>query len=165
MGEGKYLEDSNVIKLQQKELTALDGLWFLEVEKEWGYEAANKINMEVWRRCGPILVREMKKIFHLEGKTFDEVKILFGSLMELDGSAFTFESHDDQHQVVRISRCVWYENLKRAGRHALHDCMKIDLALLPTWLEAINSRLVFDFGKAIPKGDAFCEIVLRFRNG
>ena len=165
MGEGKYLEDSNVIKLQQKELTALDGLWFLEVEKELGYEAANKINMEVWRRCGPILVREMKKIFHLEGKTFDEVKILFGSLMELDGSAFTFESPDDQHLVVRISRCVWYENLKRAGRHALHDCMKIDLALLPKWLEAINSRLVFDFGKAIPKGDAFCEIVLRFRNG
>jgi len=35
--------------------------------------------------------------------------------------------------------------------------MKIDLALLPTWLEAINSRLVFDFGKAIPKGDDFCE--------
>lgn len=165
MGEGKYLEDSNLIKLQQKELTALDGLWFLEVEKEWGYEAANKINNEVWLRCGPILVREIKKVFHLEGKTFDEVKILFGSLMELDGSAFTFESSDDQHLVVRISRCVWYENLKKAGRHELHDCMRIDLALLPTWLEAINSRLVFDFGKAIPKGDEFCEIVVRFRDG
>ncbi len=160
-----YLKESDKIKLQEKELTALDGLWFLEVEKEWGYEVANKINREVWRRCGPILVREMKKIFHLEGKTFDEVKILFGSLMELDGSAFTFESPDDQHLVVRISRCVWYENLKRAGRHELHDCMKIDLALLPTWLEAINSRLVFDFGKAIPKGDDFCEIILRYRNG
>jgi hypothetical protein len=43
--------------------------------------------------------------------------------------------------------------------------MKIDLALLPTWLEAINPRLVFDFGKAIPKGDESCEIVLRYKNG
>ena len=160
-----YLKESDKIKLQEKELTALDGLWFLEVEKEWGYEAANKINREVWRRCGPILVREMKKMFHIEGKTFDEVRILFGSIMELDGTAFTFESPDDQHLVVKISRCVWYENLKRAGRHELHDCMKIDLALLPTWLEAINPRLVFDFGRAIPKGDEFCEIVLRYENG
>jgi len=165
MEESGYLKERDKIKLQEKELTALDGLWFLEVEKQWGYEAANKINREVWRRCGPILVREMKRMFRIEGKTFAEVRILFGSILELDGTTFTFESSDDQHLVVRISRCVWYENLKRAGRHELHDCMKIDLALLPTWLEAIDPRLEFRFARAIPRGDECCEIVLNYRNG
>jgi len=159
-----YLKERDKIKLQEKELTALDGLWFVEVEKRWGYEAANQINLEVWRRCGEILVREMKKILQLKGGDLEEVKVLFGGLMELDGTTFDFESPKDQRLMVRVYRCAWYENLKKAGRDTLHDCMAIDLAILPSWLKAIDPRLTFRFLKAIPKGDGCCEIVIQYED-
>jgi len=37
-----YLKERDKIKLQEKELTALDGLWFLEVEKEWATRRPTK---------------------------------------------------------------------------------------------------------------------------
>jgi hypothetical protein len=38
-----------------------DGFWFLGVEHTYGYDAAIKVNEEVWQRMGKIMTRETKR--------------------------------------------------------------------------------------------------------
>jgi hypothetical protein len=49
-------------------LRRADGFWFLGVEHSYGYDAAIKINEEVWHRMGKIMTREIKEKFSIEEK-------------------------------------------------------------------------------------------------
>lgn len=45
-----------------------DGFWFLGVEHTYGYDAAIKINEDVWHRMGKIMTREIKEKFSIDEK-------------------------------------------------------------------------------------------------
>lgn len=49
-------------------LRRTDGFWFLGVEHAYGYDAAIKINEEVWNRMGKFMTREIKDKFSVEEK-------------------------------------------------------------------------------------------------
>jgi len=45
-----------------------DGFWFLGVEHAYGYDAAIKMNEEIWHRMGKSMAREIKERFSIERK-------------------------------------------------------------------------------------------------
>ena len=56
------------IELMLNMLRRTDGFWFLGVEHAYGYDAAVKMNEEVWHRMGKIMTREIKEKFSIEKK-------------------------------------------------------------------------------------------------
>ncbi len=46
----------------------IDGLWFLAVEEQFGFEAAFELNQKVWARCSFIHGRRLMNKLNLDGK-------------------------------------------------------------------------------------------------
>lgn len=54
-----------------------DGFWFLEAEDKFGYDAAIKINEDVWDRMGRLMTREIKQRFGIEQRGLEAfVKVM-----------------------------------------------------------------------------------------
>jgi hypothetical protein len=51
-----------------KQFRRADGFWFLGVENTFSYDAAIKMNQEVWHRMGKIMTREIKERFSIKEK-------------------------------------------------------------------------------------------------
>jgi hypothetical protein len=46
----------------------VDAFWYIYLEKEFGTEAADKLNEKVWGRAGALGARDIVKRFHIRGK-------------------------------------------------------------------------------------------------
>ena len=55
-----------LIEVCSRSLSTVDGLWFLAIEQEYGFDAALKLDMEVWRKFGLIHGRRLVKNFALK---------------------------------------------------------------------------------------------------
>lgn len=156
------LSKEEFYQLLEKAFTALDGLWFLGVEKDFGFEAALKVDIEVWRRFGQVLIRRMKKMWNKEDLTSEEIlRILnilyvFGHLkvdsVKEEGPAYTY----------LVKECPWWENLKRAGREKLIPCHIVDLEMFKAWLEMLDPEAKVEFEASLPEGQEECRWRITF---
>jgi len=55
------------IFLHLRDLWAVDGLYFLNIEERFGTEAATEIDRHVWEVMGKIEARRLKKFFRIDG--------------------------------------------------------------------------------------------------
>jgi hypothetical protein len=62
------LSAEDLMQACSRSMYTIDGLWFLSVEEEFGFEAAFELNQRVWSRCAPIHGRRMMKRLKLEGR-------------------------------------------------------------------------------------------------
>jgi len=63
--------DAKKVELIRSALTAIDGLWFLEVEKKHGFDDAFKVDIDVWKRYGGIMINRIKKALSLENNDLE----------------------------------------------------------------------------------------------
>ena len=57
-----------LMEICSRSMYSIDGLWFLAVEEQFGFEAAFKLNQKVWERCSFIHGHRLLNKLHLEGK-------------------------------------------------------------------------------------------------
>ena len=50
-----------------RNMWAVDGLYYMFIEEEFGTEAATEIDRKVWEVMGKIEARKIKKLFNIEG--------------------------------------------------------------------------------------------------
>lgn len=149
------------MELTRSALTAVDGLWFLEVEREMGFKKAFEIDLEVWKRYGRIIIKRIKKSFGIEGEDLDTFLEILELLCSIDGTQFEIIEKFEKEAVLSIKFCPWWENLKRAKRENLVRCDIVDNTIFPEWASAFNPKLTFDLRKSIPAGDKICEWIIR----
>ncbi len=147
-------------------LTAIDGLWFLEVESEYGFEAALKIDLEVWKKYGLVVLKRMARMLGLglspgEPPDLSTVNFLMENICRIDGTECRGEVRGAQDILFRVTRCSWWENLKKAGREKVVPCEDIDNTIFRHWLQAVDPSLDFEITASLPRGDSFCEWVIR----
>jgi len=147
-------------------LTAIDGLWFMAVEKKRGFEEALELDLEVWRNYGVIVT---KRICRMLGITLDPdnppdlqtTSLLMESLCLIDGTQCKGELASGGELIIRVSHCPWYENLRRSGRQDHVPCEEIDNNIFRHWLEAIDPGITFEITRSLPRGDDHCEWIIR----
>ncbi len=146
-------------------LTAIDGLWFMEVEKRYGFEAALELDLEVWKAYGRVL---MKRVARMKGLTMGEgapvdlvtVNFLMETLCRVDGTECEGEV-EGESIVFRVRRCSWWDNLSRSGREKHVPCEFVDNTIFRDWLQAVDPSLGFEITRSLPRGDGHCEWVIR----
>ena len=57
-----------LMEVCSRTMFSIDGLWFLAVEEQFGFEAAFELNQRVWARCSFIHGRRLLNKLNLEGK-------------------------------------------------------------------------------------------------
>jgi hypothetical protein len=149
-------EAKDIIRLIKSSLTAIDGLWFLEVEKEFGFEKAFEIDLGVWKKYGPVMIKRIMKMLSITDTGLDSFIRVLEVLCEIDGTRFSVKERSESEAVLAIEHCPWHENLKRSKRENLVRCDMVDKTIFPEWTRAFNHALKLELFRSIPEGHGQC---------
>jgi hypothetical protein len=146
-------------------LTAIDGLWFMAVEKRYGFDTALELDLEVWKDYGHVLLRRITRML---GLTIDPtcppelstINFLMETICHVDGTQCEGMVCGDEI-VFRVHHCSWWDNLSRSGRESHVPCEFVDNTIFRDWLIAIDPGVDFEITHSLPRGDDHCEWVIR----
>lgn len=91
-----------------------DAFWFLAVEKNFGTEAAVRLNEEVWVRIGPLAAREIRKRFAIKGQGVSAVMEALSYFPWATIIGYEIEQTGDR-AVLRVPHCPPQEARVRNG--------------------------------------------------
>ena len=142
----KILESMSVEKLldlfflQIRNLWRVDGLYFLGIEREFGTEAATKIDVEVWRIMAVLEAKSLKKMFNIgenpDVKTI--IEMLRMTSWALDQPFKTVVISEDK-AVLSIDRCRTQEARLRKGLPEF-PCKQVRYGYLENFARTLNPR-------------------------
>ena len=146
-------------------LTAIDGLWFMAVERKYGFDTALELDLEVWKDYGKVLLKRMARMLDLtidpeNPLDLSTINYLLETVCHLDGTQCEGEVQEDEI-IFRVNRCSWWENLNRSGRESHVPCEYIDNVIFKHWLQFVDPEIDFEITHALPRGDDYCEWVIR----
>ncbi len=140
---------------------AVDGLWFVKVEAEHGFEEALELDRQVWEVLAKIQARKARELTESTGNGPEELGRCFGLKLTADGHEFETEVAPDG-VTFRIAGCPWLELLKRSGRGEL--AQRVAEAICMTegrvWCAEFGGEWEFDMPRMACAGAAVC--VMRF---
>jgi hypothetical protein len=117
-------------------LRRTDGFWFLGVEHTYGYDAAVRMNEEVWHRMGKIMTREIKEKFSIEEKGLKAIaKVLRHSPWPMI-SGFDIEEKDEE-VIVSVPHCRSQEARLKKGVGE-YDCKDMHLGEFESIIEEVD---------------------------
>jgi hypothetical protein len=159
-------EQDELIKLIKSAITAIDGLWFLEAENALGFDRAFEIDLEVWKKYGPVMIKRIKRMLSITDNNLESFLRVLRIVCEIDGTKFSIKEQSENEALILIDYCPWYENLKRSHREKLVRCDIVDKTIFPAWIESFNPGLTFELYRSIPEGHSRCEwkIQIKERN-
>jgi hypothetical protein len=160
------ISEAQLNDLRLRALTAIDGLWFLAVEKKLGFEVALELDLDVWKNYGLIILKRLTRMLGLEIEPgnppeLETVNFLLQTLCRIDGTVCSGEVRDESTAVFHVHRCSWWENLRRAGREKIIPCEMIDNAIFRHWLDAVDPTIEMEIVHSLPRGDDRCTWILR----
>jgi len=160
------INNEQLERLRLGALTAIDGLWFLALEKQLGFEKTLEMDLEVWKNYGAILLKRVARMNHValdpqKDMPLEEVLFYLGTLSRVDGTEYSGRITDGGELEFRIDRCPWYENLKSMGREKLIPCEMIDNTIFGHWLGVLDGSLSMEFTRSRPRGDDHCAWTVR----
>ena len=129
-----------LVKTYARNWQTLDGLWFGNVEAEYGLEVAVKLDLKNWERQAAIEAERIKKLFKLnEGGLSSILKVLSFMSWQLVSPIFECEEESPQRIVFHYSRCPVQEARKRQGKQEF-PCKTMKLALLSNIASVVEPR-------------------------
>jgi len=118
----------------------LDGLWFGNVEAQYGLEAAIKLDLKNWERQSVVEAERIKKILKLnKGGLSSVLTVLSFMSWQLDSPIFDLEEASPQKIVFYYPRCPVQEGRKRQGKQEF-PCKAMKLLLLSSIARVVEPR-------------------------
>jgi hypothetical protein len=140
--------------------TAVDGLWFMQAEKQWGFDAALELDRQVWAVMPKIQARQLKESLKAEPNLAGLAECL-GAKLELDGFQFGIQWSETE-LLVQIHFCPWQDKIEKAGRG--HLGAQIASVICPAeyavWAEEFGCRFLPFNRESVCASQASC--LLRF---
>ncbi len=138
----------------------VDGLYFLEIEKRFGTEAAAQIDANVWSGMGAIEAKALRRKFGVDENPDVRtiIDVLSRTSWALDQPFKTIEA-DDNHATLSIDRCRTQEARldKSLGEF---PCKQVRLGYLNEFARALNPDVEVNCMFCPPDkhpGDSWCK--------
>ena len=113
------LTDKQKTEYFRRSYLAADGLWFMKIEEDYGFETALKIDEAVWNVLPKIQSRIIKAMMNLENG-LDGLEQAVAARLALEGFGFELE-RDKGSIVVIIRKCPWHDLLLKSGRENISE--------------------------------------------
>lgn len=157
------LSDEQKNQYLYRSYTAADGLWFMLVEEDYGFEKALAIDNKVWAVMPKIQARFLKAALGVS-EGIPALKACFTEKLLLDGCEFTIEDVPDVF-TVRIAACPWHETMVKSGRGHLSPTIgkSICTTEYAGWAKEFGDTISCNFENRICAGGKEC--VLTFHQG
>ncbi|MHA1310433.1 MAG: DUF6125 family protein [Candidatus Helarchaeota archaeon] len=153
------------IKQLQDIFITIDGIWFLECEKRFGFKKTFDIDCEVWKIFGKIMMKRLKKQQNIENNcTIDEAIRILEIYYDLEGTNAIISKVSEKEFKIIVKNCIWYNNLVKSNRDQVVRCDEVDKQIYPTWFKILNEGFELELLKSMPSGDNFCEFRVKLVN-
>jgi hypothetical protein len=139
--------------------TAVDGMWFMAVEKENGYDRALEMDIGVWKRYPKVLKKRLIKYYEFKNKGLEAVQELIESDPMLLPMEFEFIKDGKNTMVFKVNKCPALEAMERIGRKKL-TCEPVETVYLEGIAKLCDERIEIKAIKLPPrnsKADGCCE--------
>ena len=166
----------------QNSYAKVDGLWFLKIEEQFGFEKALEIDLEVWKIMPKIQARYLKSVPEIK-EIADSFNMFFECLkikMKLDNfkvkAARSKQKKSTEHKsafkknniiTVTINNCPWHNLMIKSGRENLSE--KIGRVICRNeysiFASEFDKNIKFELGKRICKGSVCCKFVFTKESG
>lgn len=127
--------------LQIRNLWRIDGLYFLEIEKRFGTEAATEIDVGVWEAMAGIEAKNLQKMFDIGENpgVSVTVELLRRTSWALDQPFKTIKT-GRRRAVLGVDRCRTQETRLSKGLSEF-PCKKVRYGYLKTFATALNPKI------------------------
>ena len=154
------LTEKQIAEFHHRCYAAVDGLWFMKVEQEYGFDSALEIDNEVWKVMPKIQARMLKSMGKMENG-IEALCACFTTKLALDGFRFKTEKAEDGRAFrVIISNCPWYDLIVKSNRE--HFSEKVGTRICNTeysaWASEFGDNLHCEIQEQICKGSECCII-------
>src|SRR4030042_103859 len=106
-------------KMYSQNWQTLDGLWFRNVEIEYGLEAATKIDLKNWERQSLVEAERIKKVLQLEKGGLSSVLIVLSFMSwQLASPLFEWVEESPERTVFVYPKCAVQESRKKQNKQA-----------------------------------------------
>jgi hypothetical protein len=139
-----HLPQEKLLRLLEdacRNLTRVDGYYFLEIEKLAGPETAVRCDEEVWRRFGRVEAYQLRRTFDLEGDGIPTlVQALRLSLIWPTFAQYQVEQLSPREAVFRVTHCASQVNRLNDGL-PLFTCQGVEQAYFSSFATTINPAM------------------------
>ncbi|MBI2830443.1 MAG: hypothetical protein HYX81_04710 [Chloroflexi bacterium] len=137
-------------KMYSRNWQTLDGLWFANIEAEFGLEAACRIDLQNWEKQSLLEAKRIKKVMQLDSGGLSSVLTVL-SLMswQLTSPVFEIEEETSDRVVFYYSQCAVQENRSKHMK-AVFPCKPMKLKLLSNIAAVVEPRAVVNCITAPP---------------
>ncbi|MBD3182029.1 hypothetical protein GF312_07045 [Candidatus Poribacteria bacterium] len=144
-----------------KSYFTIDGLWFMMLEEEFGFEKALDIDEKVWKVLPKIQARKVKEILGIDGKGLEDFSRAISVKLEAEGYIYNLEKENPNSLKIIIKQCPWYEILKKAKREHLAPEISDRICMLEfrVWLGEFDKEVDFHMPFRQCMGQKNCIIV------
>jgi len=154
------LTSEQIAEYLRRSYAAVDGLWFVKVEEEYGFDAALDIDERVWRVIPKIQARMLKRMAGVDHGLGGLQRCLTTKL-SLEGAEFQVE-WDQARTSLRIvlTRCPWYDLMVKSGREDLAERVgaRICKAEYSVWASEFGQKVRFRLEGQICGGSESCRL-------
>ena len=154
------LNDKQITDFFRRSYTAVDGLWFMKVEENYGFDAALEIDDKVWQVFPKIQARMLKAMANM-GDGIEALIECFTTKLALEGSTFKTERLGDGSGFrIIITKCPWLDIMVRAGREKLSPKVgrTICNSEYSAWAAEFGDNIRFEQQCRICEGAESCTI-------
>jgi hypothetical protein len=138
---------------------AVDGLWFVTVEEEHGFDHALELDRRVWSVTAKIQARKARDLTGSKTNTPEDLARCFTLKLAADGHIFRVETHPTEVRFL-VTQCPWLELLRKSGRQ--HLAARISQTICPTegnvWASEFGGDYGFHMRNAACSGDSHCSL-------
>jgi hypothetical protein len=132
-------ELQSYIEFMLNQLRKADSFWFLAVENTFSYDAAIKMNEEVWDTMGKITAREIKERFSVEEQGLKALSKFFRYFPWAIITGYEIEANDEEI-IVSVPHCPSQEARLKKGLGE-YDCKHMHFLFFKSIIQEVDSNL------------------------
>ena len=156
-----------MVEMLRRSYFAVDGLWYVMVEEEFGPEAAMELDERVWHVMPKIQARKARELMDCRRDSPAALVRCMALKFAAEGHDYAVRTPAPGEAEIVITRCPWHELLESSGRTHLGPEIadRICATEGATWATEFGDGIDFAMTEAICHGAEHCRFVFRRAHG
>jgi hypothetical protein len=139
---------------------ALDGIWYIVVEKYFGLENAVQVDKEVWQVMAKISARETKHLLSLPHGKLESLSRSLAFRFAVEGYKINANRVNGSVLEIQMKGCPWRRQIMKSKNEKL--LRKVAEQVCPvvyeTWAAEFLDQFQFEMSPKICKGGEICRL-------
>ena len=132
---------ADFVFMHLRDMWAVDGLYYLGIEEQWGTKAATEIDRKVWEVMGKIEARKIKTLFNIEGTDIPSLMKAIsysGWALDLEDKEIIVEKDKG---IIRNIKCR-VQNTRLSKGLSEFGCKPVRFGFLKSFAKEINPDII-----------------------